>query len=99
MESLYFVYSAYSFNNFIVKLLLPLNLYCYHFLHFEKSMYSRDKKLVEVYVYSAFVPSLHGQGKLCLKNKDQLDATYHLIVLLIDSTCFVHYCARNTLNL
>ena len=26
-----------------------------------------------------------------LKNKNQLDATYYFIVLLIDSTCFGHY--------
>jgi len=30
-----------------------------------------------------------------LKNKNQLDATYYLIVLLIGSTCFRHYCAHH----
>jgi len=29
-----------------------------------------------------------------LKNKNQLDATYYFIVLLIGSTCFRHYCAH-----
>ena len=30
-----------------------------------------------------------------LKNKDQLDATYYFIVLLIGSTCFGHYFAHH----
>jgi len=30
-----------------------------------------------------------------LKNKNQLDATYYFIVLLIDSTCFGHYYAHH----
>jgi len=31
----------------------------------------------------------------CLKNKNQLDATYYFIVLLIGSTCFRHYYAHH----
>ena len=30
-----------------------------------------------------------------LKNKNQLDATYYFIVLLIGSTCFGHYYAHH----
>jgi len=30
-----------------------------------------------------------------LENKNQLDATYYFIVLLIGSTCFGHYCAHH----
>ena len=30
-----------------------------------------------------------------LKNKNQLDSTYYIIVLLIGSTCFGHYCAHH----
>ena len=30
-----------------------------------------------------------------LKNKNQLNATYYFIVLLIGSTCFGHYCAQH----
>ena len=33
--------------------------------------------------------------KFELKNKNQLDATYYFIVLLIDSTCFGHYYAHH----
>jgi len=33
-----------------------------------------------------------------LKNKNQLDATYYFIVLLMGSTCFWHYYARNMLS-
>ena len=32
---------------------------------------------------------------LQLKNKNQLDATYYFIVLLVGSTCFGHYYARH----
>ena len=30
-------------------------------------------------------------GRISLKNKNQVDATYYFIVLLIGSTCFGHY--------
>jgi len=29
------------------------------------------------------------------KNKNQLDATYYFIVIVIGSTCFVHYYAHH----
>ena len=35
------------------------------------------------------------EGSLLLKNKNQLDATYYFIVLLIGSTCFGHFCAHH----
>ena len=31
----------------------------------------------------------------CLKNKNQIDATYYFIVLLVGSTCFGHYYAHH----
>jgi len=34
-----------------------------------------------------------------LKNKNQLNATYYFIVLLLVSTCFGHSNARNMLSL
>jgi len=34
-------------------------------------------------------------NELGLKNKNQIDATYYFIVLLIGSTCFGHYCAHH----
>ena len=94
MKTFYFVYFPYSVR-FIVKLLLPVNLYCHRFLHFEEFIYRRGKELVEVYGYSPFVPSFRGQGRLCLKYKNQLDAAYYFIVLLIGSTCFGHYYAHH----
>jgi len=33
--------------------------------------------------------------QISLQNKNQLDATYYFIVLLIDSTCFWHYYAHH----
>jgi len=33
--------------------------------------------------------------RVLLKNKNQLDATYYFIVLLIGSTCFGHYYAHH----
>jgi len=42
---------------------------------------------------------LHSPGKekgmSILKNKNQLDATYYFIVLLVGSTCFGHYYAHH----
>jgi len=32
---------------------------------------------------------------VCLKNKNQLDATHYFIVLLTGSTCFGHYYAHH----
>jgi len=39
--------------------------------------------------------SLRSAKTTKLKNKNQLDATYYFIVLLIGSTCFGHYYAHH----
>ena len=31
----------------------------------------------------------------CMKNKNQLDATYYFVVFLVGSTCFGHYYAHH----
>ena len=50
-------------------------------------------KLVMHYVKYYFSRITNYQQKL--KNKNQLDATYYFIVLLIGSTCFGHYYAHH----
>jgi len=47
-----------------------------------------------VFVFTAAI-TCHYKYKIILKNKNQLDATYYFIVLLIGSTCFGHYYAHH----
>ena len=60
--------------------------------------YTEVKETVQLYLYSPSVPAWNVRGWTkvrWLENKNELDATYYFIVLLIGSTCFGHYYAHH----
>ena len=78
------------FSRTFEESMLFLLFYCMYDIHVGTNY---DEKLKKRSLFS--VKNFNQLNVLQLKNKNQLDATYYFIVLLIGSTCFGHYYAHH----